>query len=250
MDLGLAGKTAIVTGSGGGIGAGIARLIASEGGNVVVTDIMGDLAAGVARSIADEGGRAVAVAADVTDAQSVADLVAATEKAFGGGPDILVNNAGFTRDMRIAKMSENDWDAVVDVILKGAFLCTKASLPSMVERKWGRVVNISSRAHLGNPGQANYSAAKAGIIGFTKAMALENGRYNITVNAVAPGVVETDAVRNLPHFEKIKDNVERTIAIARMGTVADVADAVVFLASGRAGYITGDVLHVSGGRYG
>jgi 3-oxoacyl-[acyl-carrier protein] reductase len=250
MDLGLAGKTAIVTGSGGGIGAGIARLIASEGGNVVVTDIMGDLAAGVARSIADEGGRAVAVAADVTDAQSVADLVAATEKAFGGGPDILVNNAGFTRDMRIAKMSENDWDAVVDVILKGAFLCTKASLPSMVERKWGRVVNISSRAHLGNPGQANYSAAKAGIIGFTKAMALENGRYNITVNAVAPGVVETDAVRNLPHFEKIKDNVERTIAIARMGTVADVADAVAFLASGRAGYITGDVLHVSGGRYG
>lgn len=248
MDLGLAGKTAIITGSGGGIGAGIARLIASEGGNVVVTDIAGDKATEVAQSISDQGGRAIAVAVDVTDAQSVADLVAAAQEAFGG-TDILVNNAGFTRDMRIAKMSEGDWDAVVDVILKGAFLCTKAALPSMVERKWGRVVNISSRAHLGNPGQANYSAAKAGIIGFTKAMALENGRYNITVNAVAPGIVETDAVRNLPHFDKIRENAERTIAIARMGRVEDVADAVVFLASERAAYITGDVLHVSGGRY-
>jgi len=248
VDLGLAGKTAIITGSGGGIGAGIARLIASEGGNVVVTDIAGDKATEVAQSISDQGGRAIAVAVDVTDAQSVADLVAAAQEAFGG-TDILVNNAGFTRDMRIAKMSEGDWDAVVDVILKGAFLCTKAALPSMVERKWGRVVNISSRAHLGNPGQANYSAAKAGIIGFTKAMALENGRYNITVNAVAPGIVETDAVRNLPHFDKIRENAERTIAIARMGRVEDVADAVVFLASERAAYITGDVLHVSGGRY-
>ena len=248
MDLELAGRTAIVTGSGGGIGAAIAKRFAQEGANVVVADIDGARAEAVARAITDGGGRAVGLQADVIVARSVARLVEATHDAFGG-PDILVNNAGFTRDMRIAKMGEDDWDAVVDVILKGAFLCTQAALPSMVERQWGRVVNISSRAHLGNPGQANYSAAKAGLIGFTKAMALENGRYNITANAVAPGIIGTEAVRNLPHFDKIRENAERTTPIPRVGRVEDVADTVVFLASERAGYISGDVLHVSGGRY-
>ena len=143
-----------------------------------------------------------------------------------------------------------NWDAVVDVILKGAFLCTKAVLPGMMERQWGRVVNVSSRAHLGNPGQANYSAAKAGIIGFTRAMSLENGRHFITVNAVAPGIINTEAVRNLRHYEKIKENAERSLPIPRIGEAEDVAAAIAVLASERMAYVTGDVLHITGGRYG
>jgi 3-oxoacyl-[acyl-carrier protein] reductase len=166
-----------------------------------------------------------------------------------GGVHILVNNAGLTRDMRITKMLEADWDIVVDVILKGAFLCTKAVIPQMTEQKWGRVINISSRAHLGNPGQANYSAAKAGLIGFTRAMSLEAGRNFITVNAVAPGIINTAMIRSLPHWDKIRENAEKTTPIPRVGEPEDIADAVAYLASERAGYISGDVLHVTGGRY-
>ncbi|MXO60661.1 SDR family oxidoreductase [Altererythrobacter salegens] len=167
-----------------------------------------------------------------------------------GPVDILVNNAGLTRDSHIGKMDEDDWDAVVDVVLKGAFLCTKAVLPFMIERQWGRIINIASRAYLGNPGQANYSSAKAGLLGLTRSMALENGRHNITVNAVAPGIVDTPAVRGLRHFEKIKANAEASLPLPRLGRVEDVAAAITFLASEAAGYITGDVLHVTGGRYG
>jgi 3-oxoacyl-[acyl-carrier protein] reductase len=151
--------------------------------------------------------------------------------------------------MRITKMSEADWDAVVDVVLKGAFLCTRAAIPPMAAQGFGRIINISSRAHLGNPGQANYSAAKAGIHGFTKAMALENGRNWITVNAVAPGIVDTDAVKGLPHYQKIRANAEKNTPIPRIGAPIDVASAVAFLASEFAGFITGEVLHVTGGRY-
>jgi 3-oxoacyl-[acyl-carrier protein] reductase len=146
-------------------------------------------------------------------------------------------------------MTESDWDAVVDVVLKGAFLCSKAVLPGMLGNKWGRIINISSRAHLGNPGQANYSAAKAGLLGFTRALALENGKYGVTVNAVAPGIVDTPAIRGLSHFEKVRENAERTTPIPRLGTVEDIADSVAFLASDRASYISGEVLHVTGGRY-
>jgi 3-oxoacyl-[acyl-carrier protein] reductase len=248
MDLRLQGKTAIVTGAAGGIGAGIAELFAQAGVSVVVADIDARRAECCAESITASGGRAVGVGADVTNPDSVTELLARTRQVFHG-PDILINNAGFTRDMRIANMSVEHWDAVVDVILKGAFLCTKAALPAMIEKKWGRIINISSRAHLGNPGQANYSAAKAGLIGFTKAMALENGRFQITVNAIAPGIIETDAVRGLPHFEKIRANAEKIVAIPRLGQIEDVASAVAFLASERASYITGEVLHVTGGRY-
>jgi 3-oxoacyl-[acyl-carrier protein] reductase len=146
-------------------------------------------------------------------------------------------------------MSEDDWDAVVDVILKGAFLCSKAVLPSMLVNNWGRIINISSRAYLGNAGQANYSAAKAGLLGFTRALAFENGKYGVTVNSVAPGVIDTAAIRGLSHFEKVRENAERTTPIPRLGTADDVADSVAFLASDRASYITGEVLHVTGGRY-
>jgi 3-oxoacyl-[acyl-carrier protein] reductase len=248
MDLGLSGKTAIITGSGNGIGAAIATRLSVEGANVVVCDINLEAAEAHAATLRNNRGKTLAIKANVTDASDVNAMVDKTVAQFGG-VDILVNNAGLTRDMRITKMTEADWDIVVDVILKGSFLCTRAVLPHMSERKWGRIVNISSRAHLGNPGQANYSAAKAGIIGFTRAMSLEAGRSFITVNAVAPGMINTAMVQSLPHWDKIRENAEKTTPIPRIGKAEDIADAVAFLASERASYISGDVLHVTGGRY-
>ena len=248
MDLGLTGRTAIVTGAGSGIGAAIALRLGAEGANVVVSDINLDRAEAKVAEFPKGGGVALAVRANVVNGAEVSDMVGKVIAAFGR-VDILVNNAGLARDMRITKMSDEDWDVVVDVILKGAFQCTKAVLPHMNDRKWGRIISISSRAHLGNPGQANYSAAKAGIIGFTRAMALEAGRNNITVNAVAPGMIDTPFVRSHPQFEKIRENAIKTTPIPRIGEPEDVADAVAFLASERASYITGDVVHVTGGRY-
>jgi 3-oxoacyl-[acyl-carrier protein] reductase len=248
MDLGLSGKTAIITGAGNGIGAAIATRLSAEGTNVVVCDINLEAAEAHAAILRQGGARALAVKANVVDTDGVNAMVEKTVAEFGG-VDILVNNAGLTRDMRITKMTEADWDIVVDVILKGAFLCTRAVLPRMTERKWGRIVNISSRAHLGNPGQANYSAAKAGIIGFTRAISLEAGRHHVTVNAVAPGIVRTALVESLPHWDKVRENAEKTTPIPRIGEPEDIADAVAFLVSERAGYISGDVLHVTGGRY-
>jgi 3-oxoacyl-[acyl-carrier protein] reductase len=248
MDLKLKDKVAIVTGGGRGIGEAICLTLADEGAKILVADI--DLASAqtCAAHLARQGATALAVRADVTDERSVRSMVDAAVGQLGG-LHVLVNNAGFTRDMRITKMSEADWDAVVDVVLKGAFLCTRAAIPPMAAQGFGRIINISSRAHLGNPGQANYSAAKAGIHGFTKAMALENGRNWITVNAVAPGIVDTDAVKGLPHYQKIRANAEKNTPIPRIGAPIDVASAVAFLASEFAGFITGEVLHVTGGRY-
>lgn len=248
MDLGLTGKTAIVTGAGSGIGAAIAIKLAGEGANVVVSDINELAAEAVAEEARKAGGQALAVKANVTDADEVNAMVAKAAETFGS-IHILVNNAGLARDGRITKMSEDEWNLVVDTGLKGAFLCTRAVLPYMIEQKWGRLICMSSRAHLGNPGQANYSAVKAGLIGFAKSMALENGRNYITSNAVAPGMIDTPFVRSHPHYEKIRDNAIKTTPIPRVGEVDDVADAVAFLASERASYITGDVLHVTGGRY-
>jgi len=248
MDLGLAGKVAIVTGAGSGIGAAIATRLAAEGAKVVVSDINFSAAEAHAAALRGSGGTALPVKANVTDETDVNAMIETSVAEFGG-VDILVNNAGLARDMRITKMAIEDWDIVLDVILKGAFLCTRAVVPHMTERKWGRIVNISSRAHLGNPGQANYSAAKAGIIGFTRAMSLELGRNFITVNAVAPGMVNTPLVNSLPHWDKVRENAERTTPIPRIGEPEDIADAVAFLASETAGYISGDTLHVTGGRY-
>lgn len=249
MDFRIQNKVAFVTGAASGIGAGVAAMLGAEGARVSVADI--DLAAAeiAAVRMAEQGINVIAVKIDVSDSQSVADAMAQTIERLGA-IDILVNNAGFTRDNRIDRMSEDDWDSVVDVVLKGAFLCTKAALPGMIEKRDGRIINIASRAYLGNPGQANYSSAKAGLLGLTRSMSMENGRHNITVNAVAPGIIDTAAVRNLRHFEKIKVNAEANLPLSRLGTVEDVAAAVVFLASAQASYITGDVLHVSGGRYG
>lgn len=248
MDLALEGRVAIVTGGGGAIGSAICQRLAEEGAKPVIVDIDVARAEAHAAAIKGTGGEALAVAADITNTDSVKELVEKAEATFGK-VDILVNNAGFQRDKRIVNMPEEDWDAVVDVVLRGAFVCSKAVIPGMAERKWGRIINMSSRAHLGNPGQANYSAAKAGLLGFSRALALENGKYGITVNSVAPGIVDTPAVRALAHFDKIRENANKTTPIGRMGTVQDVADAVAFLASERASYISGDVLHITGGRY-
>jgi 3-oxoacyl-[acyl-carrier protein] reductase len=248
MDLGIAGKVAVVTGAGGGIGAAICHRLMLEGAKTVVVDIDAVKAESQAANLTALGGSAIAVAADITLRSSVEALVSQVTGSFRR-IDILVNNAGFQRDKRIVNMSDDDWDSVVDVILKGAFLCSRAVLPSMLENRWGRIVNISSRAHLGNAGQANYSAAKAGLLGFTRALALENGKHGVTVNSVAPGLVDTAAIRELSHFDKVRENAERTTPVPRMGTVEDVADSVAFLVSERASYISGEILHVTGGRY-
>lgn len=248
MDLGLRGKAVLVTGSASGIGAETAAQFAREGAKVVVGDINVDAAELVAQRLRQAGAAAIGVAADVTVAASVAQLVEHVLKNFGR-LDVVVNNAGFTRDMRIGRMPEQAWDAVVDVVLKGAFLVSKAAVPHLREGGGGRIINVSSRAHLGNAGQVNYSAAKAGLIGFTRALALEEGRYHTTVNAIAPGIINTAAVTSLPHYETIRANAEKTTPIPRVGTPGDVASAILFLASAQSSYITGEVLHVTGGRY-
>lgn len=248
MDLGLQDKVAIVTGSARGIGAAIARRLAQEGAAVVVTDINEAGARATADALNAEGFMAHCVVGDITRADDVARLVEETVAVFGG-VHILVNNAGAPRDGLLIKLTEDDWDFVMTVMLKGAFLATKAVMPHLIAQRWGRVVNISSRAHLGNPGQTNYSAAKAGLIGMARALSLEEGRFNVTCNAVAPGLIETEMVRALPHYEQIKERAGRNTPIPRVGQPDDIACAVAFLASERAGYITGEVLHVTGGRY-
>lgn len=249
MDLGIKDKVAIVTGSARGLGAATARRLAEEGAKVVITDINADLAQATARALQTDRLAAHCVVGDITQGADVQRLVEETVAHFGG-VHILVNNAGAPRDKYLVKMSEEDWDFVMAVMLKGAFLATKAVMPHFIEQGWGRVINISSRAHLGNPTQANYSAAKAGLIGMAKALSKEEGRYGVTCNCVAPGFMETEMVQALATYETIKDAAVAAQPIKRVGKPADIADAVAFLASERAGFISGEVLHVTGGRYG
>jgi 3-oxoacyl-[acyl-carrier protein] reductase len=249
MDLGLSGRVAIVTGSARGLGAATARRLALEGAKVVITDINAELAQVTAKALNDEGLAAHCVAGDITKAADVQRLVDETVAHFGG-VHILVNNAGAPRDKYLVKMSEDDWDFVITVMLKGAFLAAKAVMPHFIDQGWGRLINISSRAHFGNPTQANYSAAKAGLIGMAKALSMEEGRYGITSNCVAPGFMETEMVQALATYESIKERAVAAQPIKRVGRPEDIADAVAFLASERAGFISGEVLHVTGGRYG
>ena len=249
MDLGLKDKVAIVTGSARGLGAAMARRLAEEGAKVVVTDIQAEAAQATAKALRDDGFAAHCVVADITKAAEVQRLVDETVATFGS-VHILVNNAGLPRDKYLVKMSEDDWDIVMNVMLKGAFLASRAVMPHLIQQGWGRVINISSRAHLGNATQANYSAAKAGLIGMAKALAIEEGRYGITVNCIAPGFMETEMVQALATYEVIKERAVQAQPIKRVGQPRDVADAVAFLASERAGFITGEVIHVTGGRFG
>jgi len=241
----LAGKTALVTGSARGIGKAIAWRLASEGAAVVISDVLPDAAGSTVEEFNAQGFLAVALAGDVTSADSVEQTIARTVEAFGS-LDILVNNAGITKDSLLFRMSEADWDQVIAVNLKGAFLATKAASRVMAQKRWGRIVNISSVVGLmGNAGQANYAASKAGLIGLTKACAKELAGRNITVNAVAPGYILTDMTEKLP--ERAKEAFLSSIPLGRGGTPDDIAGAVGFLVSEEAGYITGQVLQVDGG---
>lgn len=243
------GKVAVVTGAGRGIGKAVVESIIREGGSVAVSDINEQTCNETVSEITNNGGRAIPVIADASKADDASSLIAQTIKAYGR-VDILVNNAGVLSDKKIIEMEEEDWDRVINICLKGAFLCSKYATPYMMEQKYGKIVNMSSRAYLGNPGQANYSSAKAGIVGLTRSMAKELGRYNVTVNAVAPGIVETDIIKNHPNLEKIKELQKRDTPLQRIGKVEEVVKAVLFFASDDSSYISGDVLHVSGGRFG
>lgn len=248
MNLGLQQKVVIVTGGARGIGAETATAFAEEGAYVVITDIDAKTTEHTTYTLRAKGYDVIGIPADVTKADEVKQVVEQAVQAFGS-VHVLVNNAGFPRDNYLTKMSEDDWDAVVDVVLKGAYLCSKAVVPHMMNQKWGRIINISSRAHLGNPGQANYSAAKAGLLGFTRALCYEDGKFSITVNAIAPGFIDTDLVRQHPNYAAIKEKWVKNTPVQRLGQVRDIADAALFLASERAGFISGEVLHVTGGRY-
>ncbi len=242
----LAGKVALVTGGSRGIGRGIALELGKRGAKVVVNyHASAEAANEVVSVIKQAGGEALAVQADVTRLEAAQSLIKATLD-FGGRLDILVNNAGTTRDMLLAMMSESDWDVVIATNLKSAYNCSKAALKPMMRQKVGRIVNIASVSGLaGNGGQTNYSASKAGLIGFTKSLAKEVGGRNITVNAVAPGFVPTDLTASLS--KNMLDEAIKMTPLGRLGTVEDVAYAVAFFASDEAAYITGQVLSVDGG---
>ena len=248
MDMGIRGRVAIVTGSGRGIGEGIAHGLANEGCCVAVCDRDLEPAQSVAEAIQRNGGRALAFHMDVANAESVRECAALVQEALGP-IHILVNNAGFSRDGPLVEMTEEQWDDVVDVCLKGTWMCARAVAPRMIEAGEGRIINISSRVHLGEHNKSNYVAAKAGVVGITRALAIELGRYGVTVNSVAPGVVRTERVTKLPHFDDIDRRARASTPIQRMGTAEDIAATVVFLASAHAGYINGETIHVTGGRY-
>ncbi len=237
--------SAIITGGARGIGKAIARRLAKEGINIIISDIMGDEAVKTAREIAATGVRTLAVTTDVSKSHDAEELIKQTMAAFGS-VDILVNNAGITRDNLSIRMGESDWDLVMNINLKGTFLCSHFAAKEMMKKRFGRIVNLASVSGiLGTAGQANYAASKAGIIALSKSMARELGGRNITVNAVAPGFILTEMTEKLP--ENVKEAYITQIALKRAGTPEDVAEAVYFLASPAAQYITGTVLNVSGG---
>jgi 3-oxoacyl-[acyl-carrier protein] reductase len=242
----LTGKSAVVTGASRGIGQAIAIELAKQGAKVVVNFAKdADGAKATVQSIQTAGGEAKAFQADVTDHKAAEGLIKAAVVAYGA-VDILVNNAGTTRDMVIMMMPEADWDTVIQTNLKSAFNCSKAAVKTMMRKRSGRIINITSVSGIaGNAGQTNYSASKAGLIGFTKALAREVAARNITVNAVAPGFIPTALTNDLP--ADLKEATLKAIPLGRWGTSEEVAYAVAFLASDRAGYITGQVLSVDGG---
>ncbi len=244
-------RTAIVTGGARGIGAAIATRLSADGYAVGVIDLREDDTAGTVSAITSAGGRAVGVGADVSDADHVKRAVATVADALGA-PTVLVNNAGILRDNLLFKMSDGDWDAVINVHLRGAFLMSREVQAHQVAAKWGRIVNLSSTSALGNRGQANYSAAKAGLQGFTKTLAIELGRYNVTANAIAPGFIATDMLRATAermgvNFEDFLAGATKEIAVGRVGEPDDVANAASFFCSEAAGFVSGQVLYVAGG---
>jgi 3-oxoacyl-[acyl-carrier protein] reductase len=244
----LQGRVALVTGGSRGIGAAVAQALASAGAALAICARNGEAAAATAAAIAGRGGQAFGVAADVSRAADAERIVAACVERFGR-LDILVNNAGITRDGLVLRMKDEDWSDVLAVNLNGAFYCARAALRAILKQKQsGRIVNVGSVVgSMGNPGQANYVASKAGLIGLTKALAKEVAPRGVTVNAVAPGFIETDMTAGLA--DAVKDTYRAQIPLGRFGTAPEVAAVVAFLASDAAAYITGQVIHVNGGMW-
>ena len=245
----LTGRTAVVTGAGRGLGEAIATRFAAEGAAVMLNDMDAETAARTVAAIEQAGGRAAALIGSVTDEAVVRDLVQQAVERFGS-LDILVNNAGITRDKLLKDMAVEDWDAVLNLNLRSTFLACKHATPHMVAKGWGRVINMSSRAHYGNKGQVNYAASKAGVIGLTRSLSMELGKFGVTANCIAPGIIATPGVTSLPHYDRLVERVAPTLPIPRLGKPEDVAGVAAFLASDDAEYITGETIHVSGGRYG
>jgi 3-oxoacyl-[acyl-carrier protein] reductase len=244
-------RVAIVTGAARGIGAATAQRLAADGMAVAVLDLDAGACAGTVDSITGAGGRAVAVGADVSDSGQVETAVGKVAAELGP-PVVLINNAGIIRDNLLFKMSEDDWDMVLGVHLRGAFLMSRAAQKYMVEQRFGRIVNLSSSSALGNRGQVNYSAAKAGMQGFTKTLAIELGQFGVTANAVAPGFIATDmtaatAARVGMGFEDFQAAAAGRIPVRRVGQPADVAHVISFLVSEGAGFVSGQVIYVAGG---
>lgn len=264
----LEGRRALVTGAARGIGRGIVERLAAEGARVVGADVDGPALDAMTAAVAGSGGERPSVESNPVDSNSVelhpvelhpvvadvrepAELTALASRAgeLLGGVDIVVNNAGIQREAPSETMTLDEWQVVLDVDLRAYFLLIQASLPLLQQSPYGRIVNISSRAHLGLAGQVNYSAAKAGVLGMTRALSLELGPKGITVNAVAPGTIDTDLVRNNPRAEEMIARAVQTTPVGRIGTPADVAAAVAYLASDDGAFVSGEVLHVTGGRY-
>ncbi|OEU63756.1 MAG: 3-oxoacyl-[acyl-carrier-protein] reductase [Desulfuromonadales bacterium C00003094] len=240
-------KVAIITGSSRGIGRAIALHLASKGAIIVASARNVAALEALVADIEGQGGKALAVPGDVGLSKDVEALFAAAKEAFGQ-VDILVNNAGITRDGLLMRMKDEDWDAVMDTNLKGAFYCCRAAAKIMSKQRSGRIINISSVVgEMGNAGQANYAASKAGLIGLTKSIARELARRNVTANAIAPGFIVTDMTDTLS--DQVKEGLQGQIPLGRLGETQDIAHAVAFLASEQAGYITGQVLGVNGGMY-
>lgn len=247
----LEGRVAFITGAGRGIGAATALRMAEEGAQVVLADIDTEGCKHVSAELDRLGSEGLIVACNVADSAMVQDAIDKAANHFGR-LDILVNNAGVVRDNMLFKMSEDDWDAVLNVHLKGAFLCSRAAQKYMVQQKYGRIVSLSSTSALGNRGQANYSAAKAGLQGFTRTLAVELGQFGITVNAVAPGFIDTEMTRTTSRRmgfdpdERIAE-AAKIIPVRRVGQPRDVANVICFLSSDEAGFVSGQIIYVAGG---
>ncbi|HZY76404.1 MAG TPA: 3-oxoacyl-ACP reductase FabG [Jatrophihabitantaceae bacterium] len=248
---GVQDRVALVTGAAQGIGAEVARRLAHDGAKVGVLDLQRDAAQAVADEITSAGGQAIGLGADVSKRDQVQAAVDAVVGEFGG-LHILVNNAGVIRDNMLFKMTDDDWTLVMEVHLRGAFLCSQIAQKHMVEAKYGRIISMSSTSATGNRGQANYSTAKMGLQGFTKTLAIELGPLGITANAIAPGFIETamtaaTAERIGTNIDAMREGVAATVPVRRGGVPADIANAVRFFAGEEAGYVTGQVLYVDGG---
>ena len=248
---GVEGRVALVTGGAQGIGAGVAKRLAAGGAAVGVLDLQQDAAQAVADEITKAGGKAIGVGGDVSKRDQVQAAIDAVVGEFGG-LQILVNNAGVIRDNLLFKMSDEDWSLVMEVHLRGAFLCSQLAQKHMVDAKWGRIISMSSTSATGNRGQANYSTAKMGLHGFTKTLAIELGPFGITANAIAPGFIETAMTKATAErlgvtIDQFRDGVAASVPVRRGGLPDDIANAVAFFAAEESGYVTGQVLYVDGG---